>query len=127
MADVSQRLSALKDETLATFEEWFVAQVQSASSSTPPSLATTHHTPRQQAGHLTLHSPGYLLPSLQDPSAAAAVEPAASDAGDILDDGEAFDKLEMERVATDDPDSLAYFNAQKRMRGTTRSNRHRRK
>ena len=41
--------------------------------------------------------------------------------GDVLDDGEAFDKLEMEKIAASDPDSLAYFNANKKMRSTLRS------
>lgn len=35
--------------------------------------------------------------------------------GDALDVGEAFERLEMEKVAAEDPDSLAYFNAQKKM------------
>jgi kinesin family protein 6/9 len=38
------------------------------------------------------------------------------DDGDRLDDQEAFDKLEFERVTADDPDSLAFFNAQKTKR-----------
>jgi hypothetical protein len=38
------------------------------------------------------------------------------DDGDSLDDQEAFDKLEFERVTADDPDSLAFFNAQKTKR-----------
>ena len=48
---------------------------------------------------------------------------AAVDEGDVLDDGEAFDRMEMEKVASQDPDSLAYFNAQKRMQSTLRSTR----
>lgn len=36
--------------------------------------------------------------------------------GDQLDDQEAFDKLELERVLANDPDSLAFFNAQKTRR-----------
>eukprot|EP00981_Chlorochromonas_danica_P002941 scaffold601_cov170-Ochromonas_danica.AAC.2 len=36
--------------------------------------------------------------------------------GDELDDQEAFDRLETERVMANDPDSLAFFTAQKTMR-----------
>jgi len=56
-----------------------------------------------------------------DGEGAEAAAVTATDDGDVLDDGEAFDRLEMERVASQDPDSLAYFNAQKRMRSTLRS------
>jgi hypothetical protein len=35
---------------------------------------------------------------------------------DALDDGEAFERMEMERVVGTEPDSLAYFNATKRLR-----------
>ena len=41
--------------------------------------------------------------------------------GDVLDVGEAFERLEMERVAAEDPDSLAYFNAQKKLHSTMKS------
>ena len=41
--------------------------------------------------------------------------------GDKLDDQEAFDKLEMERVAAQDPDALAFFRAQKTRRATATS------
>ena len=37
------------------------------------------------------------------------------DDGDALDIGEAFERLEAGRVAAADPDSLAYFHAQKKM------------
>jgi len=49
----------------------------------------------------------------------------AEDAGpvDKLDDQEAFDKLEMERVAAQDPDALAFFRAQKTRRATATQNR----
>jgi hypothetical protein len=39
---------------------------------------------------------------------------------DILDDGECFDKLEIERVMADDPESLAFFKAQKGLREKNR-------
>ncbi len=39
----------------------------------------------------------------------------------MLDVGEAFERLEMEKVVADDPDSLAYFNAQKKMQSTLRA------
>eukprot|EP01029_Cantina_marsupialis_P013377 TRINITY_DN295_c3_g2_i1.p1 TRINITY_DN295_c3_g2~~TRINITY_DN295_c3_g2_i1.p1 ORF type:complete len:737 (-),score=250.98 TRINITY_DN295_c3_g2_i1:2-2212(-) len=41
-----------------------------------------------------------------------------SDGGDKLDDAEQFEKLMVERVTASDPDSLAFFNAQKRMKHT---------
>ena len=33
--------------------------------------------------------------------------------GEVLDDAEKFDRLEVERVMSEDPDSLAYHNAAK--------------
>jgi kinesin family protein 6/9 len=39
-----------------------------------------------------------------------------TEGGDELDDQEAFDKLEVERVMANDPDSLAFFTAQKTRR-----------
>ena len=41
--------------------------------------------------------------------------------GDVLDYGEEFERLESIRVMEDDPDSLAFFRAQKSMRSTFRS------
>jgi len=41
---------------------------------------------------------------------------AGTDPVDQLDDQEAFDRLELERVMSNDPDSLAFFNAQKTRR-----------
>ncbi|RLN78492.1 hypothetical protein BBJ28_00006393 [Nothophytophthora sp. Chile5] len=38
---------------------------------------------------------------------------------DKLDDGEMFDQMEVERVRAQDPDSLAFFQAQKKMRQQT--------
>jgi kinesin family member 6/9 len=35
---------------------------------------------------------------------------------DKLDDGEKFDQMEVDRVRAQDPDSLAFFQAQKKMR-----------
>ncbi|EEY54862.1 kinesin-like protein [Phytophthora infestans T30-4] len=35
---------------------------------------------------------------------------------DFLDDGEKFDQMEVERIRAQDPDSLAFFQAQKKMR-----------
>jgi len=45
------------------------------------------------------------------------------DEGDKLDDGEAFDQMEMERVVEQDPDSLAFFQAQKKMVATMNHDR----
>jgi hypothetical protein len=42
------------------------------------------------------------------------------DSDDVLDDGECFDKLEIERVMADDPESLAFFKAQKGLREKNR-------
>eukprot|EP01138_Halocafeteria_seosinensis_P004193 gb/GECG01004288.1/.p1 GENE.gb/GECG01004288.1/~~gb/GECG01004288.1/.p1 ORF type:complete len:878 (+),score=146.88 gb/GECG01004288.1/:1-2634(+) len=39
---------------------------------------------------------------------------------DALDEGEAFEKMEMERVAADAPDSVAYYQARKRMQSSMR-------
>ena len=47
--------------------------------------------------------------------------PDVDDDGDALDVGEAFDRLEMDRVAAEDPDSLAYFHAQKRFQSSLRA------
>jgi hypothetical protein len=43
------------------------------------------------------------------------------ESGDALDVGEAFEKLEMDRVATEDPDSLAYFHAHKKFASSLRA------
>ena len=57
-------------------------------------------------------------------------EPAAAAAGgadtahaDKMDDGEIFDQMEMDRVTADDPDSLAFFQAHKKMRETAGLNK----
>ena len=42
--------------------------------------------------------------------------------GDQLDDQEAFDKLEIERVLANDPESLAFFHAQKTRRANITQN-----
>ncbi len=47
--------------------------------------------------------------------------PDVDDDGDALDVGEAFERLEMDRVAAEDPDSLAYFHAQKRFQSSLRA------
>ena len=41
--------------------------------------------------------------------------------GDVLDDGEMFEKMEIERVLAEDPRSLAFVMAQKQQRKYTRS------
>ena len=43
------------------------------------------------------------------------------DKGDVLDYGEEFERMEAMRVMEDDPDSLAFFRAQKSMRSTFRA------
>eukprot|EP00941_MAST-03F_sp_MAST-3F-sp1_P002785 g2785.t1 len=42
---------------------------------------------------------------------------------ELLDYGEKFERLQMQKVMDDDPDSLAFFNANKAMRTTQRQNR----
>jgi kinesin family protein 6/9 len=42
---------------------------------------------------------------------------------DVLDYGEQFERLQKQRVMDADPDSLAFFNANKSMRNTARQNR----
>ena len=42
---------------------------------------------------------------------------------DKLDDQEQFDKLEMERIVSQDPDALAFFQAQKTRRANLTQNR----
>jgi len=49
---------------------------------------------------------------------------AHMDKGDVLDYGEEFERLEATRVMEDDPDSLAFFRAQKSMRSTFRAKKH---
>ena len=44
------------------------------------------------------------------------------DPDDQLDDQEAFDRLEVQRVMNDDPDSLAFFHAQKTRRANKTQN-----
>jgi kinesin family protein 6/9 len=45
-----------------------------------------------------------------------------AEGGDQLDDQEAFDKLEVERVLANDPESLAFFHAQKTRRANVTQN-----
>lgn len=42
------------------------------------------------------------------------IENGNGDEEEVLDDGEQFDKMERERVMTTDPDSISYYNAQKK-------------
>jgi hypothetical protein len=41
---------------------------------------------------------------------------------DELDDQEAFDKMEVDRILSNDPESLAFFNAQKTRRANITQN-----
>jgi kinesin family protein 6/9 len=50
------------------------------------------------------------------PEKTSSVTAAPGPEGDQLDDQEAFDRLEIERVLADDPQSLAFFHAQKTRR-----------
>jgi hypothetical protein len=47
-----------------------------------------------------------------------AVAPAVGPDGEPLDDGEAFDLQQMERVIAEDPESLAFHNARKVLAAT---------
>lgn len=71
------------------------------------SLTTT--SPRTHAGGLSATT------WMGSPSDFASAS-ASGRASDVLDEAEAFDRLERERVAAADPDSLAYFAASKRLR-----------
>ncbi|OQS01559.1 kinesin-like protein [Achlya hypogyna] len=46
---------------------------------------------------------------------------------DKLDEGEKFDQMEVDRIRAQDPDSLAFFQAQKKMRQATSTNSNQRK
>jgi hypothetical protein len=49
-------------------------------------------------------------------SGAAAIRGALrNEHGDVLDDGEAFERMEFERIVGEDPDSVAYYAAQKKL------------
>jgi kinesin family protein 6/9 len=57
-------------------------------------------------------------------SGSAQEAPAVQvDPGDQLDDGEQFDKMEIERIIDQDPDSVAFFQAHKKMAATQNANR----
>lgn len=57
-----------------------------------------------------------------DSDAKGAGPAVADDPSDQLDDQEAFERLEVERVVSKDPDSLAFFNAQKTRRANMTQN-----
>jgi kinesin family member 6/9 len=50
----------------------------------------------------------------------STMELQPGESGERVDDGEAFERLEAERVAAEQPDALAFFQAGKRMTGTLR-------
>merc|ERR1712086_1065201 len=50
-------------------------------------------------------------------------QPEQHDEGDVLDDGEMFEQMEVTRVMDQDPDSLAFFQAQKKMKSTANHDR----
>ena len=83
------------------------------------SVVCVHHSLKAQL--LSDFEAWFTLVGGDDADADVVEEPDNMDDGDVLDDGEAFDRLEMERVAAEDPDSLAYHNAKKRMQSTLRS------
>jgi len=45
-----------------------------------------------------------------------------SETGEIMDDAEMFEKMEMERIAKDNPESIAFFQAQKTRRANQTQN-----
>lgn len=105
-ADEQSRVNSLKQELGSGFSEWSAAY---------GGRSPQHQT--QQQG-----SPDYK-------SSVGGLDTSQQSAGfggtgglDQLDDQEAFDKLEMERVLANDPESLAFFNAQKTRRANITQN-----
>jgi hypothetical protein len=45
-----------------------------------------------------------------------------SEGGEVMDDAEMFEKMELERIAAKDPDSIAFFQAQKTRRANMSQN-----
>lgn len=104
VADKTAEVEGLKAKLLEGFEDWFrTVNPEAAAEAEAKAAREAEEREAQMLG------------------------PVYGDDGDALDDGEAFEKLEMERVSADDPDSLAYFNAQKKMQSTLRATRGRRK
>ena len=48
---------------------------------------------------------------------------ASGDRGDAMDYGEQFDRMETAKIMENDPDSLAFFKANKSMRGARWKNK----
>lgn len=42
-----------------------------------------------------------------------AIGPAVDEDGEVLDYGEQFERMEMERIVAEDPESLSFYNATK--------------
>jgi len=57
------------------------------------------------------------------PTTSAVQAGPEDEEGDAMDDGELFEQLELNRVSEEDPDSLAFFQAQKKMNNTANHNR----
>ena len=56
-----------------------------------------------------------------EPEASQALGPAVDEQGEVLDYGEQFERMEMDKIVADDPDSLSFYNATKQV--ASRKNR----
>ena len=56
------------------------------------------------------------LPALGREGGSGAAGAAGRSGDDVLDEGETFDRMEMERVTSHEPDAGAYFSASRKLR-----------
>mmetsp|Transcript_15531 Transcript_15531/g.20155 ORF Transcript_15531/g.20155 Transcript_15531/m.20155 type:complete len:109 (-) Transcript_15531:323-649(-) len=94
-------MDLLKSNMLAEFESW---HEKAMSNMQLPPLNNRMNSPPKDLFATT--APPAMLPEEQDE----------------LDDQEAFEQMEISRVVSDDPDSLAFFNAQKTRRAKQTQN-----
>eukprot|EP00615_Pteridomonas_danica_P004200 CAMPEP_0114353398 /NCGR_PEP_ID=MMETSP0101-20121206/18639_1 /TAXON_ID=38822 ORGANISM="Pteridomonas danica, Strain PT" /NCGR_SAMPLE_ID=MMETSP0101 /ASSEMBLY_ACC=CAM_ASM_000211 /LENGTH=823 /DNA_ID=CAMNT_0001494225 /DNA_START=6 /DNA_END=2477 /DNA_ORIENTATION=- len=97
----SSEMDLLKSNMLAEFESW---HEKAMSNMQLPPLNNRMNSPPKDLFATT--APPAMLPEEQDE----------------LDDQEAFEQMEISRVVSDDPDSLAFFNAQKTRRAKQTQN-----
>lgn len=100
-----------------------VAEAQSRLNSTRDQLTFSFDDWNNEQGFMG--SPGSRMmdsPSRFSNNAGDATEEYPQNDLDQLDDQEAFDRLEVERVLANDPDSLGFFNAQKTRRANMTQN-----
>lgn len=117
LADAANQVDEMREKLLAEFESWW--------QEVAPEGAETDMSPFPSSPGFSTGFSGFGLGS---PGGASQYNftKMVDEQGDPLDDAEAFEKLEMERVANTDPDSLAYFNAQKSLHATSKTRRSRR-